>query len=81
MAIGNLNELNLNQPLYLGGMPSTQNVSDYFNGAIQRIMVNGIIQRNIIDKAINLVNVQPYQGPPCGVENPCHNGQCLPWCK
>ncbi|KAH9416857.1 hypothetical protein DERP_011972 [Dermatophagoides pteronyssinus] len=79
VAIGNLNELNLNQPFYLGGIPPS--ADNYFNGAIQRIVINGIIQRNIIDKAINLVNVQPYHGPPCGgIENPCHNdGQCLPW--
>ena len=81
VAIGNLNELNLNQPFYLGGIPPS--ADNYFNGAIQRIVINGIIQRNIIDKAINLVNVQPYHGPPCGgIENTCHNdGQCLPWCK
>lgn len=57
-------------------MPAMNNHS--FNGAIQRIVVNGQIQKNIINKVTNLVNVLPYQGPPCGnLEDHC-NGKCYP---
>lgn len=83
-AKGNLNELNLDEPLYFGGIgeKSKRNAigTNHFNGAIERITLNGSLWGNALSRANKIVNVQNYQGPPCGYENPCLNqGKCISW--
>jgi hypothetical protein len=52
------------------------------NGAIQRIVVNGEVWDNLVQRAIKHRNVPEYGGPPCGYESPCqNNGLCLPQCN
>ncbi|RWS04342.1 agrin-like protein [Dinothrombium tinctorium] len=84
-AKGNLSELNLDQPLYIGGIDDIYAVNKDsgivvgLNGAIQRIVVNGEIWDNLVQRATAIKNVPEYSGPPCGYENPCINeGICVP---
>nr|XP_033325096.1 agrin-like isoform X2 [Megalopta genalis] len=80
-----LTELNLQMPLYVGGVKHWREVHRLagawkgLNGAVQRLMVNGKTYQNL---AVNVTqhNTEIYDGPPCpSNENPCHNGGvCLP---
>ncbi|XP_076307902.1 agrin-like [Tachypleus tridentatus] len=79
-----LSELNLDQPLYVGGFRNLSSLNKYsgifkrFNGAIQRIIVNGEIWDNLFDKATDSVGVSTYTGAPCA-EGICLNeGICVP---
>ncbi|XP_014675075.1 PREDICTED: agrin-like [Priapulus caudatus] len=81
------NELNLNQPLYIGGFSDRSQLSYMsgvvtgLKGAIQRVTVNGIIMGDLLESATNHYAVTRYFGPPCGGadENPCRNGgTCIP---
>lgn len=78
-----MQELNLDEPLYIGGVgeKSKRSVrgSGHFNGAIERISLNGLLWENALSRASKIVNIQNYQGPPCG-ENPCKSGKCIAWC-
>ncbi|XP_015598499.1 agrin isoform X2 [Cephus cinctus] len=80
-----LTELNLEMPLYIGGVKHWREVHRLAGawtglvGAIQRLMVNGKTYQNL---AVNVTqhNTEVYDGLPCpSNENPCHNsGVCLP---
>ncbi|XP_034935622.1 agrin-like isoform X2 [Chelonus insularis] len=80
-----LTELNLEMPLYIGGMKHWREVHKLAGahtgliGAVQRLMVNGKTYQNL---AVNYTqhNTDIYDGLPCpSNENPCHNGGiCLP---
>ncbi|XP_023288194.1 agrin [Orussus abietinus] len=80
-----LTELNLEMPLYIGGVKHWREVhrlagaSTGLVGAVQRLMVNGKTHQNL---AVNITqhNTKIYDGLPCpSNENPCHNGGvCLP---
>uniref|UniRef100_T1L3L3 Agrin n=1 Tax=Tetranychus urticae TaxID=32264 RepID=T1L3L3_TETUR len=82
----NLSELNLDQPFYIGSIPGSHsthrefNISKGFNGAIQRIVVNGHVWDDLLDRAIEIYNVAKYVGPPCESPNPCSssNAVCVP---
>ncbi|KAI1287382.1 Agrin [Halotydeus destructor] len=84
-ARGNLSELNLDQPFYVGGLEDGQRPREfegrsvYLNGAIQRIVVNGEVWDDLVARAHNKANLPAYRGPPCGYKNPCLNaGICVP---
>ncbi|XP_017763694.1 PREDICTED: agrin-like [Eufriesea mexicana] len=80
-----LTELNLEMPLYVGGVKQWREVHRLAGawtglvGAIQRLMVNGKTYQNL---AVNVTqhNTEIYDGLPCpSNENPCYNGGvCLP---
>ncbi|XP_053970989.1 agrin-like isoform X3 [Hylaeus volcanicus] len=80
-----LTELNLEMPLYVGGVKHWREVHRLAGawtglvGAVQRLMVNGKTYQNL---AVNITqhNTDIYDGLPCpSNENPCHNGGvCLP---
>ncbi|XP_076277738.1 agrin-like isoform X5 [Lasioglossum baleicum] len=80
-----LTELNLEMPLYVGGVKHWREVHRLagawtgLDGAVQRLMVNGKTYQNL---AVNVTqhNTELYDGLPCrSNENPCHNGGvCLP---
>ncbi|KOC64151.1 Agrin, partial [Habropoda laboriosa] len=80
-----LTELNLEMPLYVGGVKHWREVHRLAGawtglvGAVQRLMVNGKTYQNL---AVNVTqhNTEIYDGLPCpSNENPCHNGGvCLP---
>ncbi|XP_025268706.1 agrin isoform X5 [Camponotus floridanus] len=80
-----LTELNLEMPLYVGGVKHWREVHRLSGawtglvGAVQRLMVNGKTYQNL---AVNITqhNTEIYDGLPCpSNENPCHNGGvCLP---
>ncbi|XP_043286401.1 agrin-like isoform X3 [Venturia canescens] len=80
-----LTELNLEMPLYIGGVKHWREVHRLagawtgLDGAVQRLMVNGKTYQNL---AVNVTqhNTEIYDGLPCpSNENPCHNGGvCLP---
>ncbi|XP_020299873.1 agrin-like isoform X1 [Pseudomyrmex gracilis] len=80
-----LTELNLEMPLYVGGVKHWREVHRLSGawtglvGAVQRLMVNGKTYQNL---AVNVTqhNTDIYDGLPCpSNENPCHNGGvCLP---
>ncbi|XP_022257309.1 agrin-like isoform X2 [Limulus polyphemus] len=79
-----LSELNVDQPLYVGGFRNLSSLNKHsgiftrFNGAIQRIMVNGEIWDNLLDKALDSIGVSTYTGAPC-TEGICLNGGiCIP---
>ncbi|XP_042234513.1 agrin-like isoform X4 [Homarus americanus] len=80
-----LKELNLNQPLYLGGLEnytmahSDSGVIMGLNGAIQRLLVNSEVLDNLDERATGGRGVRRYRGPPCQL-NPCENGGvCQPF--
>ncbi|XP_050719912.1 agrin-like isoform X4 [Eriocheir sinensis] len=74
-----LKELNLNQPLYLGGLENfttahpDSGVTMGLNGAIQRLLVNSEVFDNLDERATGGRGVRRYRGPPCQM-NPCENG-------
>ncbi|KAL0132236.1 hypothetical protein PUN28_000198 [Cardiocondyla obscurior] len=80
-----LTELNLEMPLYVGGVKHWREVHRLSGawtglvGAVQRLMVNGKTYQNL---AVNITqhNTEIYDGLPCpSNENPCHNGGvCFP---
>ncbi|XP_074109510.1 agrin isoform X2 [Cotesia typhae] len=80
-----LTELNLEMPLYIGGVKHWREIHRLesawtgLTGAIQRLMVNGKTYQNL---AVNFTqhNTEIYDGLPCPADgNPCHNGGvCLP---
>ncbi|XP_067139294.1 agrin-like isoform X3 [Centruroides vittatus] len=79
-----LNELNLDQPLFLGGYRHLADINPEsgvavgFNGALQRIVVNGELLEDLRKIAKDSRGVSSYRGPPCS-ENPCLNsGICKP---
>ncbi|KAK0077851.1 hypothetical protein PV326_009744, partial [Microctonus aethiopoides] len=80
-----LAELNLEMPLYIGGVKHWREVHRLAGawtglvGGVQRLMVNDRTYQNL---AVNFTqhNTDIYDGLPCpSNENPCHNGGvCLP---
>ncbi|XP_014210808.1 agrin-like [Copidosoma floridanum] len=80
-----LTELNLELPLYVGGVKHWHEVHFLagatvgLNGAVQRIMINEKIYQNL---AVNVTqqNTAVYDGLPCpSNSNPCRNGgACFP---
>lgn len=71
---GTLNELNLDEPFFVGGHPdlkatALKDVPSGLNGAIQRIVVNGMIWDDLSERS----TTSKYNGPPCGPINPCLN--------
>ncbi|XP_053210568.1 agrin-like [Panonychus citri] len=75
----NLSELNLDQPFYIGSIPPINSLTTHrelnltkgFNGAIQRIVVNGDVWDDLLDRSIEIYNIAKYSGPPCESPNPC----------
>lgn len=68
---GALSELNLDQPLYIGGLPdgiaaNNKEIAAFseagLNGAIQRIVVNGEVWDDLLRKATTVKNVPEYGG-------------------
>lgn len=81
---GSLDELNLDQPLFIGGvsgdtaLPRDLGPSAGLDGAIQRLVVNGAVWDNLLARARSSHLVSQYHGPPCGAR-PCRNGGvCTP---
>lgn len=81
-----LSELNLEQNLYIGGIPSMEHVNPEsgvnvgLNGAIQRLTVNGEIWDRPLSRALWSHGVRRYRGPPCEKnKTQCLNdGVCVP---
>ncbi|XP_065218165.1 agrin-like isoform X2 [Planococcus citri] len=78
-----LNELNLELPLYVGGVPTLSEVSresgihDKFAGAIQRMLINGKSLQLLSGEHINVV---PYKSHVCSNDDACLNGGiCVPY--
>ncbi|XP_067005728.2 agrin-like [Anabrus simplex] len=83
-----LNELNLELPLYVGGVPAIVEtnrdaaIMTGLDGAIQRLIVNGHTLDNLGERSAPLgvsraSGISRYRGPPCPVDreaNPCLNG-------
>ncbi|XP_037076211.1 agrin-like [Pollicipes pollicipes] len=83
-APGHLNELNLDLPLYVGGVDSPFILNPEFglpvglDGAVQAIGINGALLRDLMAKATFSSKVTRYIGAPCG-GSPCKNGgRCVP---
>lgn len=78
-ANGNLNMLNLNEPLFVGCKKSIgKSEENHFNGLVQRFVVNGQVWSNMLGDALDANNVQNYEGSPCGLDNPCENqAECI----
>ena len=83
---GQLNELNLNQPLFIGAVENLSlihkesGISRGLSGAIQRITVNGEVWDDLVSRSLKKHNVIAYEGPPCGSQNPCPNESlCIPY--
>lgn len=82
---GNLTELNLEEPLFIGGMDDfgqsneEANLTHCLNGAIQRLIVNGDhhIGSNLL-KSSERASISSYLGPPCDLNKCEGNGQCVP---
>ncbi|XP_022661641.1 agrin-like isoform X4 [Varroa destructor] len=84
VSMGSLDELNLDQPLFIGGvsgdtaLPRDLGPSAGLDGAIQRLVVNGAVWDNLLARARSSHLVSQYHGPPCGAR-PCRNGGvCTP---
>ncbi|CAL8148206.1 unnamed protein product [Orchesella dallaii] len=82
-----LSELNLELPLYIGGIRDMNMVHRElgilasFDGAFQFVKINGETYYRDISNALEERLVHRYEGPPCGssVEHPCSNGgTCFP---
>ncbi|XP_059489125.1 agrin-like [Neocloeon triangulifer] len=78
------NELNLELPLYIGGVPTFKEVhrdsgiTIGLDGAIQRVVLNGVLTEDFVKQATSKRGVSHYQGPPCE-GSPCKNGgACQP---
>ncbi|KAK7071856.1 hypothetical protein SK128_005930 [Halocaridina rubra] len=76
--------LTLNTPLYLGGFKLWYMVNREsgilvgLDGALQRLLVNGVVYDRLTEAAIEQKGVTLYKGPPCH-PNPCHNSAiCVP---
>lgn len=72
---GSLSELNLDEPFFVGGHPDLKStpIKDLpggLDGAIQRIVVNGMVWDDLSERS----TTAKYTGPPCGPSNPCLNG-------
>ncbi|XP_064483526.1 agrin-like isoform X2 [Ornithodoros turicata] len=79
-ASGPLSELNLEQPLYLGGLPwdTAARHPQGLQGALQRLVLNGEAWPDLVSRAQASERVSSFKGPPCG-NSPClHGGLCLP---
>ncbi|KAH9364526.1 hypothetical protein HPB48_020953 [Haemaphysalis longicornis] len=85
---GPLSELNLEQPLFLGGLPPEASMSadagprsPGLDGALQRLVLNGDAWTDLVARAGASERVSEHRGPPCGGAGggPCLNGGiCLP---
>nr|XP_042908819.1 agrin [Parasteatoda tepidariorum] len=80
-----LTELNLENNLYVGGVPNLKIVNPEssvkvgLDGAIQRINVNGDIWDRLMSRAVWSHRVHRYRGPPCDNTMQCLNdGVCVP---
>ncbi|XP_076472604.1 agrin-like [Babylonia areolata] len=83
-ALGHVTQLNLGQSLFIGGfnsmvdVPKESDITTGFNGAIQRVVINGQTVDNLMGAADKMSNITEYNGPPCNI-NPCMNGGvCVP---
>jgi coxsackievirus/adenovirus receptor len=78
---GSLSELNLDSFFYVGGFPmvkETPFLKTGLDGSIQRLIVNGEVWDDLIDRAVEVAGVIEYTGHPCYPSNPCRNhGSCL----
>ncbi|XP_047106165.1 agrin-like [Schistocerca piceifrons] len=74
-----LNELNLDLPLYIGGLPATMYTGviplPNLVGAVQRLVVNGQILENLGE---GVASVSRWSGPPCTAHTCLHGGACQP---
>ncbi|XP_049948150.1 agrin-like [Schistocerca serialis cubense] len=74
-----LNELNLDLPLYIGGLPATMYTGviplPNLVGAVQRLVVNGQILENLGE---GVASVSRWAGPPCTAHTCLHGGACQP---
>ncbi|GFY62708.1 hypothetical protein TNIN_474271, partial [Trichonephila inaurata madagascariensis] len=81
---GTLSELNLGQPLYIGGVPEflplkySLVVQIGLDGAIQRIIVNDEIWDDILSFSTGQRNIEHFTGPPCVPDICKNNGRCIP---
>ncbi|XP_042215091.1 agrin-like [Homarus americanus] len=76
--------LTLNTPLYLGGfrlwylVNRESGILVGLDGALQRLLVNGVVYSRLTEAATEQRGVSVYIGPPCH-PNPCANGGlCVP---
>ncbi|XP_066966425.1 agrin-like [Macrobrachium rosenbergii] len=83
-APGPPNTLTLNTPLYLGGFKLWYMVNRDsgilvgLDGALQRLLVNGVVYDRLLEAATEQRGVSRYRGPPC-LPNPCFNAAiCVP---
>ncbi|KAL5014686.1 hypothetical protein ScPMuIL_008956, partial [Solemya velum] len=76
---GSMNELNLNREMFVGGfkdkfsIPIGSEIKHFFNGAIQRMYINGRHIDSLIQESEEKRNIHEFGGPPCNI-NPCMNG-------
>ncbi|KFM77888.1 Agrin, partial [Stegodyphus mimosarum] len=79
-----LTELNLSLPLYIGGVPDLRyvhrdsGIEKGFDGAIQRIVMNGEPWEHLTSKAVRASGIRNYKGPPCTDGICLHAGVCVP---
>ncbi|KAK7579954.1 hypothetical protein V9T40_000583 [Parthenolecanium corni] len=83
MSGASLNELNLELPLYVGGVPTLaevnreSGVAERFHGAIQRILINGKPLQLLSGDHVNMV---PFKRHTCASDQTCLNGGvCVPY--
>ncbi|XP_074654555.1 agrin-like [Tubulanus polymorphus] len=76
---GDLISLNLDQPLLIGGFSDARiinplsGVTTGLRGAVQRLLINGEYIERLMETAVSVHKITPYDGPPCD-NNPCLNG-------
>ncbi|GIY34898.1 hypothetical protein CDAR_522181 [Caerostris darwini] len=81
---GALSELNLGQPLYIGGVPEflplkySLVVQVGLDGAVQRMVVNDEVWDDILSFSTGQRNIEHYVGPPCSPGICKNNGRCIP---
>ncbi|GBN42684.1 Agrin, partial [Araneus ventricosus] len=81
---GTLLELNLGEPLYIGGVPEflplkySLVVQVGLDGAIQRMIVNDEVWDDMLSFSTDQRNIEPYNGPPCTPGICKNNGRCIP---